>query len=85
MQAQQQSFAQHVPSNMFSIPPQGCIAHSSTGSPGLLQRLGRVLKDKAAGDFDRFFKGTSKTRERLGVSHSHCPISMQQAVLQQLS
>ncbi|KAG1662202.1 hypothetical protein FOA52_015828 [Chlamydomonas sp. UWO 241] len=35
--------------------------------PGLLQRLGRVIKEKAAGDFDRFFQGTSKTRERLGL------------------
>uniref|UniRef100_A0A7S0RKM6 SRP54-type proteins GTP-binding domain-containing protein n=1 Tax=Chlamydomonas leiostraca TaxID=1034604 RepID=A0A7S0RKM6_9CHLO len=41
-------------------------ASASTGS-NLLQRLGRVLKDKAAGDFDRFVKGTSKTRERLGL------------------
>ncbi len=40
---------------------------SSSSGPGLLQRLGRVIKEKAAGDFDRFFKGTSKTRERLGV------------------
>lgn len=36
--------------------------------PGLIQRLGRVLKEKAAGDFDRFFKGATKTRVRLGVS-----------------
>lgn len=40
---------------------------SSSSGPGLLQRLGRVIKEKAAGDFDRFFKGTSKTRERLGL------------------
>lgn len=33
----------------------------------MLQKLSRVLKEKAAGDFDRFFKGTSKTRERLGL------------------
>jgi hypothetical protein len=26
-----------------------------------------VLREKAAGDYDRFFKGTTKTRERLGV------------------
>lgn len=37
----------------------------------MLARLGRVLKEKAAGDFDRFFKGAGKTRERLGVSGSH--------------
>lgn len=41
-------------------------------APGLLAKLGRVLKEKAAGDYDRFFKGTSKTRERLGVSESFC-------------
>lgn len=42
--------------------------------PGFLQRLGRVIKEKAAGDFDRFFAGTSKTRERLGVSGAvQCP------------
>ncbi|KAG2425447.1 hypothetical protein HXX76_013657 [Chlamydomonas incerta] len=41
-------------------------AGGETG-PGFLQRLGRVIKEKAAGDFDRFFAGTSKTRERLGL------------------
>ena len=35
--------------------------------PGVLQKLGRVLKEKALGDFDRVFQGTSKTREKLGV------------------
>lgn len=38
-----------------------------TALPGLMQKLGRVLKEKAAGDFERFFKGTTKTRERLGL------------------
>lgn len=33
----------------------------------MLAKLGRVLREKAAGDYERFFKGTSKTRERLGV------------------
>ena len=42
-------------------------AASTTANPGILQRLGRVLKEKASGDFDRFFKGTVKTRERLGL------------------
>ncbi|GLI62591.1 hypothetical protein VaNZ11_005267 [Volvox africanus] len=42
-------------------------ANVGDGGPGLLQRLGRVIKEKAAGDFDRFFKGTTKTRERLGL------------------
>ena len=32
-----------------------------------MQRLGRLLKEKATEDYDRFFKGTTKTRERLGV------------------
>lgn len=40
---------------------------AEAGNPGLLAKLGRVLKEKAAGDYERFFKGTSKTRERLGV------------------
>eukprot|EP00195_Chlamydomonas_chlamydogama_P017732 CAMPEP_0202891100 /NCGR_PEP_ID=MMETSP1392-20130828/1267_1 /ASSEMBLY_ACC=CAM_ASM_000868 /TAXON_ID=225041 /ORGANISM="Chlamydomonas chlamydogama, Strain SAG 11-48b" /LENGTH=365 /DNA_ID=CAMNT_0049574775 /DNA_START=27 /DNA_END=1124 /DNA_ORIENTATION=- len=45
-----------------------CINASATSNaPGLLQRLGRVIKEKASGDFDRFFKGTTKTRERLGL------------------
>ena len=35
--------------------------------PGLIQKLGRVLKEKAQGDLDRVFNGASKTRERLGV------------------
>jgi len=33
----------------------------------ILQKLGRVLKEKATGDIDRVFKGTSKTRQKLGV------------------
>ena len=40
----------------------------STGAgTGLFKKLGRVLREKAAGDLERVFKGTSKTRERLGV------------------
>ena len=35
---------------------------------GLFKKLGRVLREKAAGDLERVFKGTSKTREKLGVS-----------------
>ncbi|GFR49985.1 hypothetical protein Agub_g12129 [Astrephomene gubernaculifera] len=50
-----------------SAAPGGDNGGSSGGGPSLLQRLGRVIKEKAAGDFDRFFKGTSKTRERLGL------------------
>ncbi|KAL4423881.1 hypothetical protein ABPG75_001182 [Micractinium tetrahymenae] len=36
-------------------------------SPGVLQKLARVFKEKAQQDVDRIFKGTSKTREKLGV------------------
>lgn len=36
-------------------------------APGVLQKLGRVLKEKAGEDFQRVFQGTSKTREKLGV------------------
>lgn len=43
-------------------PQQICAA-----GPGLIQKLGRVLKEKAQGDLDRVFNGASKTRERLGV------------------
>jgi hypothetical protein len=48
--------------------PQPHTPQQAEAAPGLLAKLGRVLKEKAAGDYDRFFKGTSKTRERLGVS-----------------
>lgn len=41
--------------------------NTTSANPGILQKLGRVLKEKASGDFDRFFKGTVKTRERLGL------------------
>ena len=41
-------------------------ASTATGS-GLFKKLGRVLREKAAGDLERIFKGTSKTREKLGV------------------
>lgn len=41
-------------------------------APGILQKLGRVLKEKATGDFDRVFKGTEKTREKLGVRRPAC-------------
>lgn len=43
-----------------------CLQVCAAG-PGLIQKLGRVLKEKAQGDLDRIFSGTSKTRERLGV------------------
>lgn len=47
--------------------PRRTFRVQATSSPSVLQRLGRVLKEKAAGDFERFFQGTSKTRERLGL------------------
>ena len=49
----------------------------STGAgPGLFKKLGRVLREKAAGDLERVFKGTSKTREKLGVSYlMACPFT----------
>mmetsp|Transcript_13717 Transcript_13717/g.18838 ORF Transcript_13717/g.18838 Transcript_13717/m.18838 type:complete len:365 (+) Transcript_13717:193-1287(+) len=34
---------------------------------GFLDKLGRVIKEKAQADIDRVFKGTSKTREKLGI------------------
>lgn len=40
----------------------------AAASPGLLQKLGRVIKEKAGEDFQRVFQGASKTREKLGVS-----------------
>ncbi len=39
---------------------------------GVLQKLTRVLKEKAQQDYDRVFQGTSKTREKLGVRYSLC-------------
>lgn len=51
-----------TPLNTHTQPP-----HAS-GGPSLLAKLGRVLQEKAAADVERVFKGTSKTRERLGVS-----------------
>ena len=45
----------------------GVERQPASGGLGFLGRLGRVLKEKAASDFDRVFKGVSKTRERLAV------------------
>ena len=47
----------------------------AAAAPGLLQKLGRVLREKAQGDMDRIRSGTSKTRERLGVGHISASIS----------
>ncbi len=42
---------------------------AQTAAPGssVLGKLARVFKEKAAQDLDRIRKGTSKTREKLGV------------------
>ena len=50
-----------------TILPIDKVLQVCAAGPGLLQKLGRVLKEKAQGDLDRVFSGTSKTRERLGV------------------
>ncbi|KAF5836728.1 chloroplast SRP receptor [Dunaliella salina] len=39
----------------------------ASGGPNLLQRIGRLVREKGQSDFDRVFKGTAKTRERLSV------------------
>lgn len=41
------------------------------GDASFLSKLGRVFKEKAQGDFERLFQGTSKARERLGVRLQH--------------
>ena len=43
-------------------------ATSSGSAGGMLQKLARVFKEKAAQDLGRIVQGTSKTREKLGVS-----------------
>lgn len=40
---------------------------AATSGAGVLQKLARVFKEKAAQDLGRIVKGTSKTREKLGV------------------
>ncbi|KAK9800915.1 hypothetical protein WJX73_010599 [Symbiochloris irregularis] len=45
--------------------PQRLVCRAA--GPGVLQKLGKVLREKAGGDFGRVFQGASKTRERLGV------------------
>ncbi|BDA40777.1 Signal recognition particle receptor FtsY [Coccomyxa sp. Obi] len=42
-------------------------AVSAGAGAGLLQKLGRVLREKAVTDLERITKGTNKTREKLGV------------------
>jgi len=40
---------------------------ASTAGPSFLQKLGRVITEKAQSDLERLTKGASKTRDRLGV------------------
>ena len=49
-----------------AISSQAQASSSSTGV-GVFQKLARVFKEKAQQDLDRIIKGTSKTREKLGV------------------
>lgn len=48
-------------------PLSHCPLLLQAAGPNVLQKLGRVLREKASGDLGRVFEGTSKTRERLGV------------------
>lgn len=57
-----------------------CSLQVHAAGPGVLQKLGRVLKEKAVGDFERVFQGTSKTREKLGVRLS-VPFAMPQCAV----
>lgn len=50
--------------NMLSF---SLILQAQASTPGVLQKLARVFKEKAQQDYDRIIKGTSKTREKLGV------------------
>lgn len=43
------------------------IQVTATSTPGVLQKLARVFKEKAAQDLELLMKGTTKTREKLGV------------------
>lgn len=45
----------------------GSLKVSAAKTGGTFQKFVRVLKEKTAADVERVFKGTSKTRERLGV------------------
>jgi len=45
---------------------------AATSGTSALQKLARVFREKAQQDMDRIVKGTSKTREKLGV-RTHSP------------
>ena len=46
---------------------------AAAAAPGMLQKLARVFKEKAQQDLDRLVKGTSKSREKLGVRAARAP------------
>lgn len=48
-------------------PPALQVQATATSGGGVLQKLARVFKEKAQQDLSRIVKGTSKTREKLGV------------------
>lgn len=47
------------------MPTNVQVAATTNASP--FSKLGQVLREKARGDFDRIFKGTEKTRQKLSV------------------
>ena len=49
----------------FLHVPNRSQTHAS--STGVLQKIARVLREKASQDLERIMRGTSKTREKLGV------------------
>jgi hypothetical protein len=66
-----------LPASLPALPATLCRCHlqvqaaASASGTGVLQKLARVFKEKAQQDLDRIVKGTSKTREKLGVRRSH--------------
>ncbi|CAI7859593.1 unnamed protein product [Closterium sp. NIES-54] len=57
-------------SSSQALSPSNAVTSGSrslTDKLGFLGRLGRVIKEKAQSDFDRVFKGVTKTRESLKV------------------
>eukprot|EP00210_Caulerpa_lentillifera_P003416 g3259.t1 len=55
------------PRAVFGKRAQFRLHASSKEDSRVLQKVGRVLREKALGDFGRIFEGTSKTREQLGI------------------
>lgn len=45
-----------------------CIVCYQESGVSVFKKIARVLQEKAQQDIDRITKGTSKTREKLGVS-----------------